>query len=129
LREKGPRARLENWGLTIWQFGQIFKEYAKEYMRTKTQERLKAQAKVLKALAHPTRLLLVEELARKSKCVCVLTDAAGLDISTVSKHLAVLRNAGIVEDEKRGLQVFYSLKTPCVLNFFKCVESVQKCSR
>ena len=98
-------------------------------MRTKTQERLKAQAKVLKALAHPTRLLLVEELARKSKCVCVLTDAAGMDISTVSKHLAVLRNAGIVEDEKRGLQVFYSLKTPCVLNFFKCVESVQKCSR
>ena len=75
-------------------------------MRTKTQERLKAQAKVLKALAHPTRLLLVEELARKSKCVCVLTDAAGMDISTVSKHLAVLRNAGIVEDEKRGLQVF-----------------------
>jgi DNA-binding transcriptional ArsR family regulator len=101
----------------------------KEYMRTKTQERLRAQAQVLKALAHPTRLLLVEELARKTKCVCELTDAAGLDISTVSKHLSLLRNAGIVEDEKRGLKVFYSLKTPCVLNFFKCVESVRKCSK
>ena len=98
-------------------------------MATKTQERLKAQARVLKALAHPTRLLLVEELARKTRCVCELRDAAGLDISTVSKHLSLLRNAGIVEDEKRGLKVFYSLKTPCVLNFFKCVESVQKCSR
>ena len=99
-------------------------------MSKKTQERLKAQAGVLKALAHPTRLLLVEEeLAQKTRCVCELRDAAGLDISTVSKHLSLLRNAGIVEDEKRGLKVFYSLKTPCVLNFFKCVESVQNCSK
>ena len=115
--------------MTIWLFGRILNMVAKEYMRTKTQERLRAQAQVLKALAHPTRLLLVEELARRTKCVCELTDAAGLDISTVSKHLALLRNAGIVEDEKRGLKVFYSLKTPCVLNFFKCVESVRKCSK
>src|SRR5664279_1588388 len=95
-------------------------------MRTKTQERLKAQARVLKALAHPTRLLLVEELARKTRCVCELRDAAGLDISTVSKHLSLLRNAGIVEDEKRGLKVFYSLETPCVLNFFTWVASVEE---
>ena len=98
-------------------------------MTAKTQARLKAQAKILKALAHPTRLLLIEELARQTKCVCELRDVAELDMSTVSKHLSVLRNAGIVEDEKRGLQVFYSLKTPCVLNFFQCVESVQKCSK
>lgn len=98
-------------------------------MTAKTQSRLKAQAKILKALAHPTRLLLIEELARQTKCVCELRDVAELDMSTVSKHLSVLRNAGIVEDQKRGLQVFYSLKTPCVLNFFQCVESVQKCSK
>ncbi len=98
-------------------------------MVRKIEERLKAHAKVLKALAHPTRLLLVEELARKPRCVCELRDAAGLDISTVSKHLSLLRSAGIVEDEKRGLNVFYSLRTPCVLNFFKCVESVQNCSK
>ncbi len=98
-------------------------------MADKTEARLKAQATVLKALAHPTRLLLVEELAQAPRCVCELRDAAGLDISTVSKHLALLRNAGIVEDEKRGLKVFYSLRTPCVLNFFKCVESVRNCSK
>ena len=63
-------------------------------MTTKTQERLKAQAKVLKALAHPTRLLLVEELARKTRCVCELRDAAGLDISTVSKHLSLTFSDG-----------------------------------
>jgi ArsR family transcriptional regulator len=92
-------------------------------------DRLKAQAKMFKALGHPTRLLLVEALAKESKCVCVLTEVAGLDMSTVSKHLSVLKEAGVVQDEKRGLQVFYSLRTPCVLNFFKCVESVQKCSK
>lgn len=98
-------------------------------MTAKTQARLKAQARILKAVAHPTRLLLIEELGRKTKCVCELREVAALDISTVSKHLSVLKNAGIVEDQKRGLQVFYSLKTPCVLNFFQCVESVQKCSK
>jgi DNA-binding transcriptional ArsR family regulator len=98
-------------------------------MTAKTQARLKAQAKILKALAHPTRLLFIEELADKTKCVCELQEIAELDMSTVSKHLSVLKNAGIVEDEKRGLKVFYSLKTPCVLNLFKCVESVQKCSK
>ena len=56
--------------------------------------------------------------------MCTLTDMVGDDISTVSKHLAVLKNAGIVADEKRGTQVFYSLRVPCVLNFFSCVESV-----
>jgi len=46
------------------------------------------------------------------------------DFSTVSKHLAVLKHAGIIEDEKRGKQVFYRLKVPCVLSFMHCVEAV-----
>lgn len=48
---------------------------------------------------------------------------------TVSRHLALLRNAGIVVDEKRGSQVFYRLRVPCVLNFFKCLEAVQRADR
>jgi len=48
----------------------------------------------------------------------------GADISTVSKHLSILKTAGILKDRKQGLQVFYSLKYPCVLGFFKCVEGV-----
>jgi ArsR family transcriptional regulator len=94
-----------------------------------TQDRLKDQARILKALAHPKRLLLVESLATEARCVCDLTEIAELDMSTVSKHLSLLKNAGIVQDEKRGLKVFYSLKTPCVLNFFRCVESVQNCGK
>jgi DNA-binding transcriptional ArsR family regulator len=82
------------------------------------------RAAVVKALAHPSRLLIVDELSRGERCVCELTDLVGSDISTVSKHLSVLKKAGIVQDEKRGLQVFYRLRCPCVLRFFDCIEAV-----
>jgi ArsR family transcriptional regulator len=84
-----------------------------------------AQARVLKALAHPARLLVVEELSRGERCVCELTALIGSEMPTVSRHLSVLKQAGIVEDDKRGPQVFYRLRTPCVMNFFQCVASVQ----
>jgi DNA-binding transcriptional ArsR family regulator len=90
----------------------------------KTLARLTTRANVFKALAHPSRLLIVEELAQKERCVCELTEKIGADMSTVSKHLSVLKGAGIIQDEKRGLQVFYRLKMPCVLRFFDCVGEV-----
>ncbi|MHB0956235.1 MAG: ArsR/SmtB family transcription factor [Pirellulaceae bacterium] len=90
-----------------------------------TQTRYDARAKIVKALAHPTRLFIVDELSRRGeRCVCDLTEMIGADISTVSKHLSLLKSAGIVEDEKRGNQVFYSLAIPCVSQFFDCIESV-----
>ena len=85
---------------------------------------LEARARVLKAMAHPSRLLIIEELEKTERCVCELTEMIGADISTVSKHLSVLRQAGIVEDDKRGNQVYYRLRIPCMLKFFDCVESV-----
>jgi ArsR family transcriptional regulator len=83
-----------------------------------------AKARVIKALAHPTRLWMVERLADGERCVCEFADDVDADFSTVSKHLALLRQAGIVEDEKRGKQVFYRLKVPCVIKFMNCVEAV-----
>jgi ArsR family transcriptional regulator len=85
---------------------------------------LEAKARVLKALGHPTRLLIAEELGRGERCVCEFVDMAGVDYSTVSRHLGVMKEAGLVEDEKRGKQVFYRLRVPCVLNFMECVEEV-----
>ena len=84
------------------------------------------RARIMKALAHPTRLYIVDAVSQKEKCVQELTDLIGADISTVSKHLSVLKNADIVQDEKRGTQVYYRLKFRCVLQFFNCVESVMK---
>lgn len=93
-------------------------------MDPKTKTLFEARAQVIKALAHPTRLFFVDELSRGERCVCELQEMVGSDMSTISKHLSVLRNAGIIADEKRGNQVFYTLLVPCVLNFFGCVESV-----
>jgi DNA-binding transcriptional ArsR family regulator len=92
----------------------------------KTKALFEAQAAVIKAMAHPTRLFVVDQLSRGERCVCELTEMIGADVSTVSKHLSVLKNAGIIRDKKRGTQVFYSLEMPCVLNFFSCVQSVIK---
>lgn len=93
-------------------------------IRTGTVDDYRRRARVMKALGHPSRLMMVDELSRGERCVCDLTALVGHDMSTVSKHLAVLRRAGIVEDDRRGLQVFYRLKVPCVLNFFTCVDAV-----
>lgn len=93
-------------------------------MDAKTQARLTTRADVFKALAHPSRLLILEELARHERCVCQLQALVGAHMSTVSKHLSVLKAAGIIDDEKRGLQVHYRLKMPCVLRFFDCVGEV-----
>lgn len=95
-------------------------------MDSKILARFETRANIIKAMAHPTRLFIVDELSRQERCVNELTDMVGADVSTVSKHLSVLKNAGIVVDEKRSAQVFYKLRVPCVLNFFSCVEAVLK---
>ena len=88
--------------------------------------RLASKVKVLKALAHPARLLMVEELERGERCVCELRALVGLDMSTVSKHLTLLKNAGVVADEKQGTKVFYRLTLPCFERFMGCVEEAMR---
>ena len=93
-------------------------------MDAKTQARFEARSKIIKSLAHPSRLFIVDELSRGRRCVNDLAGLVEADISTVSKHLSILRDAGVVRDEKEGARVYYSLRVPCVLNFFSCVETV-----
>lgn len=93
-------------------------------MNAETQVIFEARARILKALAHPSRLFMVDVLSHGERCVHELTELVGADMSTVSKHLSVLKAAGILADEKRGMQVYYSLKVPCVMGFFDCVSDV-----
>lgn len=88
--------------------------------------RYQARARIAKALAHPTRLMMLDVLADREWCVCELTALTGLDQSTVSKHLAVLKQAGIVADRKERTKTFYSLKICCLQNLWECIESVLK---
>jgi len=87
---------------------------------TNTKQR-KQRAAIFKALGHPARLRIVEELRGGERCVCDLVDVSEGGWSTVSRHLSVLKTAGILEDEKRGLQVYYKLTLPCVGTFLDCL--------
>lgn len=87
-------------------------------------QKYEIRAAIMKALAHPSRLMMVEELEKGPRCVCELQQLVGADMSTVSKHLSVMKNAGLVYDTKQGTTVYYHLKTTCVLDFIGCVDRV-----
>ena len=93
-------------------------------MKSNVKTRHEARAKIIKAMAHPSRLFIIEELSKRECCVNELTKMIGADTSTVSKHLSVLKNAGLVADEKRANSIFYSLRCPCIMDFVGCVEEV-----
>ena len=85
----------------------------------------KSYARIVKALAHPTRLLILEALSGGERCVRELTQLAGVEMPTVSRHLSTLKHVGIIEDDKRGAQVFYRVRIPCVLNVFNCLKAIE----
>jgi DNA-binding transcriptional ArsR family regulator len=89
-------------------------------------EVFRKQAKLLRVLASESRLMIVDRLNRGECTVGELTDLVGSDVSTISKHLALLRAHGIVEDRRAGNLVYYRLLTPCVCNFFTCATQVLK---
>ncbi len=88
--------------------------------------RSQARARILKSLAHPTRIFIVEKLQRHPHCVCELTDMVGADTSTVSKHLSLLKASGIVEDRKEGTTVYYSLSCECISAFMDGLGTIMK---
>ncbi|HOW69081.1 MAG TPA: metalloregulator ArsR/SmtB family transcription factor [Phycisphaerae bacterium] len=95
-------------------------------MKRRSAAYYEARARVAKAMAHPTRVFILEVLQEREWCVCELTDLIGADQSTVSKHLALLKQAGLVEVRREGTMVFYRLRCKCIPNFFNCIESVLK---
>ncbi len=102
-------------------------EYLLIFASMQQTARFKAEARseILKALAHPTRIYIVDLLDREGpRCVCELAKEIGADMSTVSRHLSLLRNAGILEDEKKGTTVYYSLACDCISEFMKGLEKI-----
>lgn len=83
-----------------------------------------ARARVMKAMAHPTRMFIVDLLTRENLSVGELTEAIGADVSTVSKHLSLLRQAGILFAQKDKNRVIYKLICPCIMEFIHCIDDV-----
>ncbi|MFW5500017.1 MULTISPECIES: ArsR/SmtB family transcription factor [unclassified Maridesulfovibrio] len=84
---------------------------------------IETKSKVFKALGHPSRLAIVEALCDGELCVCDIVPIVGRDISTVSKHLSLLKDAGVLKDNKRGTNVYYSMNMDCVPGFLNCLEN------
>jgi len=78
----------------------------------------------MKALAHPVRVMIVSSLTKGAQCVCELNKLANIDQSGLSRHLTILKKAGIVSDRRDGMKVFYHLETPCILKAFECAVDV-----
>ena len=68
--------------------------------------------KMFKALADETRLRILHLLCHRELCVCQIVDVLGIGQSKASRHLAHLRNAGLVDDRREGLWIYYSLAQP-----------------
>jgi len=92
----------------------------------KKQLLFKKQAEIAKAIAHPLRVAIVDFLRDDEQCVCDIAEYIGSERSNVSRHLAVMVNSGVLEYRKEGLKVIYSLKTPCILDFFSCTTACLK---
>lgn len=80
---------------------------------------------VFRALGSPARLTIVRTLMPGERCVCDLVEACGLGWSTTSRHLEVLREAGVVTSEKRAQKVFYRLELACVADFVACLDGLR----
>jgi DNA-binding transcriptional ArsR family regulator len=87
---------------------------------------LERQAEVAKAIGHPLRLAIVDFLKEGEQCVCEIALHIGAERSNVSRHLSVMVNAGVLEHRKDGLKVIYSLKCPCIVDFFSCICRILK---
>jgi ArsR family transcriptional regulator len=80
------------------------------------------QAEIVKALAHPIRIAILDFLKDKPRCVCDIAKHVRSERSNVSRHLSVMTSAGILIHYKNGLKVFYQLKRSCILEFFSCIK-------
>ena len=84
----------------------------------------KARVAVLMALAHPTRLEIIQILSQGTRCVSEIEKSVGGDMSTVSKHLSLMRKAGLIGSKKGGLHMNYEIACGCLDGFLRCVDSL-----
>jgi ArsR family transcriptional regulator, arsenate/arsenite/antimonite-responsive transcriptional repressor len=91
-------------------------------MKQRDSQEFEGVASYFKALAHPSRVFIAKKLVERAYCVYELTEMVGVDTSTISKHLAVLKQAGIVTDRKEGTQVYYALKNSSLETVFSATE-------
>jgi ArsR family transcriptional regulator len=87
-------------------------------------EEAEVLSKIVKSMAHPVRLMIIDALREEEMAFSKIFAMFVSDKSTISKHLQVLRDAGIVSSRKAGLDMIYRLEVPCVTDAFGCAVAV-----
>jgi ArsR family transcriptional regulator len=82
------------------------------------------QSEIAKSIAHPLRMAVLDYLKDGPQCVCDIAKAVKSERSNISKHLSIMVSSGVLEYQKKGLQVIYKVRTPCVI---ECVTCLTKC--
>ena len=80
--------------------------------------------KIFKALGHQIRLKIVKKLMPKEKCVCEFVNDIEFSQSNLSQHLKILKEAGVLDSEKRGMNVVYSLKNSKIAEIINIIENI-----
>lgn len=93
-------------------------------MNREIENEYQEKAEIFKALSHPTRLFIIHAVKDEALSVKELTEKVGIDISTMSKHLDILKKNKIVKGEKVKNFIYYKLAIPCVLDFMSCAVKV-----
>ena len=84
------------------------------------------EVKIFKALGHPLRLRIVKKLIGQNLCVCELNEDVEFSQSNLSQHLKILRDAGILVSEKKGLNIHYAIKNEKIIDMFLIAENIVK---
>ncbi len=84
------------------------------------------RADILKAMAQPTRLKIIEFLRDGERCVCEIFPAIGEEQSNTSRHLNLMQAAGVLSRRKDGLKIFYAIKHPEILEIVDIVTRIVK---
>jgi ArsR family transcriptional regulator len=79
-------------------------------------------ANIYRVLSHPVRLRMVELLMEEELAVCEIAQRLDLPAATVSQHFNLLRTNGVVEGERRGNKIFYSIVSPQALCMVECLR-------
>ncbi len=88
--------------------------------------RYQYQADMLKAMAHPTRLQILDLLKDGEECVCMIVPELKMEQSNVSRHLNILKKEGLVSSRKEGLKVFYRVTDPKVFELINASSELLK---
>lgn len=92
------------------------------------QKKLRHYADIFKALGHPTRLAIMLGLSREECNVSHIVEKLGVSQSTVSQHLAILRRTGVVEYEKKGLEVCYRIDNNIMQQMMEIIHQDNICT-